>query len=459
MTVSLLQSIGFSTGDVVDQKATVVKTVAVTFQDGSGVASGFATKSITVIPLFPPPHAGDATVTTLENQPYAGSLNALWTDQGVASPMVTYALVGSPAGGAITAFDTVSGAFIFQPAQDAVSAGSFSYTVTDQYNVSAPATVTITIGAVDQPPQWTPGRDVTVAEDSPAYTGIGWASGISPGPANQSGQTVSFALLPSAPGLFSSVPPAITPDGTLSFTPAPGQFGQALVTAILSNSGGTANGGQDAAPAVVFTITVTRVIQVPTALALTLHTVLGVTVTGRIVLSDPDHQLPPGQPAYALTGISQLGALTVDGTGLVTFTPDQAGSQQLPFTVTVAGMAYPGTIALYDNALVAGRPLVASMPSREQGASGSPWSYALTVDPLSIAAGDALAVRVQSDDAALAAAAITPASGNQFLVAVSALDAGGGPLQSLTLIVTDLTTHQSEVQVLFLVVAPPGGST
>ncbi len=73
--------------------------------------------------------------------------------------MVTYALVGSPAGGAITAFDTVSGAFIFQPAQDAV--GSFSYTVTDQYNVSAPATVTIAkLRSISR--NGPPGRDVTV---------------------------------------------------------------------------------------------------------------------------------------------------------------------------------------------------------------------------------------------------------------------------------------------------------
>jgi hypothetical protein len=81
------------------------------------------------------------------------------------------------------------------------------------------------------------------------------------------------------------------------------------------------------------------------------------------------------------------------------------------------------------------------------------------VDPLSIAAGDALTVGVQSPDAALAAATIVPASGNQFLVTVPALDVAGGPLQTLTLIVTDLSTHQSDVQLILLVVGPPGGTT
>jgi hypothetical protein len=255
------------------------------------------------------------------------------------------------------------------------------------------------------------------------------------------------------------VQPALSPGGTLSFTPAPGSFGQSQVTAILSNSGGTANGGQDTAAPVVFTITVSQVIQAPAALTLTLHTVLGVAVSGQIVLSDPDHQLPPGPASYLLTGISQLGPLTVSASGLVTFTPTQPGSQQVPYMVTVAGADYPGVIQLFDNALVPGRPLVASMPDREQGAGGTPWSYALTVDPLSIAAGDDLSVSVQSGDAALNAAVITPASGNQFVITVPALDPGGGPLQSLIVIVTDMTTGQSDYQTLFLVVTPPGGST
>ncbi len=473
ITVAATASQLFASQPLIDAQGTLtyapaagqggVATVAVTATNSGGTANGGVaattqTFTITVVPVVPPPQAGNAAATTLENQPYAGSLALLWSDPGVAAPTITYAVVGSPLGGTLSAFDPATGAYIFLPATDAVAPASFSYQVADQYNASAPATVSITILAVNQPPQWTPGQDVTVAEGSPPYTGVGWATGISPGPANQSGEAVAFALQPSLPALF-SVPPALAPDGTLTFTPAPGRFGQSLVTAVLGNSGGTANGGSDAAPPVTFAITITQVLRAPTAQTLTLHTVLGVAVSGSITLSDPDHQLPPDPPAYALTGISQLGALTVSASGLVTFIPGQAGSQQIPFTVTVAGAAYPGVIMLFDNALVAGRPLVASIPGREQGASGSPWTYDLTVDPLSIAAGDALTVGVQSDDAALAAAAITPTSGNQFHIAVPALAAGGGPLQALTLIVTDLTTDLSDIEVIFVVVAPPGGPT
>jgi hypothetical protein len=220
--------------------------------------------------------------------------------------------------------------------------------------------------------------------------------------------------------------------------------------------GGTAHGGQDTSAAQSFTITVQQV-QAPSAPTLTLYTVLGVSVSGQLVLSDPDHQLPPDPPSFALTGISQLGALTVTASGLVTFSPTQPGSQLIAYTATVAGSTYQGSIQIYDNALIAGRPLIDSTPSREQGVGGGPWSYALTVDPLSIAAGDALTVAVQSSDAALNAAVISPASGNQFQITVPMLDAGGGPWQSLILTVTDLTTNLSDIQEIILVVLPPGG--
>ena len=456
VTVSLLHALGFSSGNVINQKNTVVKTLIVTFNDGSGVAPATAAKTITVLPVYPPPIAANATVNTLENQSYLGSLAGLWTDQGVTNPTVTYALVGTPVGGTVTAFDTVSGAYTFVPIVNSVANGSFSYTVTDQFNPSAPATITITVGAVNQPPSWTPGLNATVAENTGAYIGVGWASGISPGPANQSDETVSFAVTAANLSLF-AVQPAISPTGTLTFTPATNQFGVSTVTAILTNSGGTANGGQNAAPQVIFTITVTQVIQAPSVPAITLYSIPGITVTAQVVISDPDSQLPAGTPVYQITGISQLGSLSVSGSGLITFTPTTAGSQSIPFTVSVGGSSYPSTIQLYANDLTTNRPLVNSTPTTEAGISGSAWSYNLAVDPASIGANDQLLARVQSADQVLKLAVVTQTSGNQFTISVPALDAGGGPYQSLTVIVTDLSNNLSDVQTIILAVAPPGG--
>src|SRR5690606_2765431 len=78
-------------------------------------------------------------------------------------------------------------------------------------------------------------------EDAGPQTVSGWATGISPGPANEADQTVSFNIVSvSNPSLFSTLP-AISPTGTLTYTPAPNANGSALITVSLSDNGGGAN--------------------------------------------------------------------------------------------------------------------------------------------------------------------------------------------------------------------------
>ena len=74
-----------------------------------------------------------------------------------------------------------------------------------------------------------------------------WATNISFGPANESGQHV--LELPSSTnsfGLF-AVEPNIDANGNLTFTPAPNAHGTTTVTVTLQDDGGTANGGVDTA--------------------------------------------------------------------------------------------------------------------------------------------------------------------------------------------------------------------
>ncbi|HWS90884.1 MAG TPA: Ig-like domain-containing protein [Pyrinomonadaceae bacterium] len=153
-----------------------------------------------------------------------------------------------------------------------MSGASFTYTVTDNGTTngssdpkSANGTVTFDVNCVNDAPSFTPGANVSVAEDSGAYS-AGWATAISPGP-GESGQTVSFGVTNDNTSLFTAGAgqPAITSTGTLTFTPAPNAFGVATVTVILSDNGGTANGGDNAADAVQFTITVTAVNDAPVA--------------------------------------------------------------------------------------------------------------------------------------------------------------------------------------------------
>jgi hypothetical protein len=67
---------------------------------------------------------------------------------------------------------------------------------------------------------------------------------------------VTFLVNNTNPALF-AVQPAVSADGTLTYTPAPDAFGSATVLVRLMDSGGTADGGQDLGPPQDFPITVT----------------------------------------------------------------------------------------------------------------------------------------------------------------------------------------------------------
>ncbi len=117
---------------------------------------------------------------------------------------------------------------------------------------------TITLTPVNDAPSFTKGPDQAVLENSGPKSVSGWASAISKGPADEAGQTVSFAVTTNNSGLF-SVDPAISAAGTLTFTPAPSENGTATVSVKAVDNGGTANGGHDTSPTLTFTITVTGV--------------------------------------------------------------------------------------------------------------------------------------------------------------------------------------------------------
>src|SRR5438128_9204571 len=116
-------------------------------------------------------------------------------------------------------------------------------------------TFTITVTAVNDPPSFTKGANQIVNEDAGAQTVVNWATAISRGPADESGQTVSFTVVNDNNALFSTQP-AISPTGTLTYTPAANANGSTTVTVSLKDNGGTANGGVDTSTLQTFSINV-----------------------------------------------------------------------------------------------------------------------------------------------------------------------------------------------------------
>jgi hypothetical protein len=127
---------------------------------------------------------------------------------------------------------------------------------------TAPRTFTITVLASNDAPSFTRGGNQVVLEDAGSQTASLWATGISPGPANESSQAVSFIVTNDNNAMF-SVQPALSSVGTLTYTPAANANGSATVTVRIHDGGGTANGGVDTSAAQTFTITVTGVNDAP----------------------------------------------------------------------------------------------------------------------------------------------------------------------------------------------------
>jgi subtilisin family serine protease len=110
---------------------------------------------------------------------------------------------------------------------------------------------------VNDAPAFAKGNDLVVLQTAGAQSVGSWATQISPGPtSDETSQALNFVVGNNNASLFSA-PPAISANGTLTFTPAAAANGSATVTVQLHDNGGTANGGVDTSLAQTFAINVT----------------------------------------------------------------------------------------------------------------------------------------------------------------------------------------------------------
>ncbi|MCC3523394.1 MULTISPECIES: cadherin-like domain-containing protein, partial [unclassified Microcoleus] len=119
-------------------------------------------------------------------------------------------------------------------------------------------TYALPVNPVNDVPSFVKGGDRTLKSNSSAQTIPGWATAISRGPANESGQTLAFQVTGNDNAALFSVPPAIDSAGTLTFTPAVGAIGSAKIAVNLKDNGGVANGGVDTSASQTFVINLTN---------------------------------------------------------------------------------------------------------------------------------------------------------------------------------------------------------
>ena len=172
----------------------------------------------------------------------------------------------------VSAANITSGLLVFTPAANANGAANASFTFQVQDNGGtanggvdldpSADTITVTVTAVNDVPSFTKGADQTVLEDAAAQSVATWATALSAGPANESGQVLNFIVSNNNNALF-SVQPAVSAAGTLSYTPAANANGLATVSVQIHDDGGVANCGVDTSAIQTFTITLTAVNDAP----------------------------------------------------------------------------------------------------------------------------------------------------------------------------------------------------
>ncbi|HYR29787.1 MAG TPA: Ig-like domain-containing protein, partial [Thermoanaerobaculia bacterium] len=220
-----------------DFEGTPVFNLVVTATD-NGVPSGSGTGNVTITlnDLNETPEAlGDAGSVAEDGSLNVPAPGLLANDSDPDGDSLTASKVTDPANGVATV--SANGAWTYTPNANFFGTDSFTYQITDG-SLTDTATVIINVTAVNDTPSFTGGGNVATDEDT-AFSAP-WATAISAGPANESGQSLNFNVSNDNNALF-QIQPTITAAGVLSFTPAANANGSANVTVTLSDNGGGAN--------------------------------------------------------------------------------------------------------------------------------------------------------------------------------------------------------------------------
>jgi hypothetical protein len=224
---------------------------------------------------------------------------------------------------------TANGTLTFAPAPNVNGAATVTIQLRDDggtanggSDISPPQSFTITIVPVNDAPSFTKGPNQTVAEDAGSITANGWVTAISAGPPDEVSQTLTFLVTNNNNALFLNQP-AISPVGSLMFTPATNANGTATVTVRLQDSGGTANGGADTSLPQTFTITVTPVND-PPVLAVISDQVIAEGSTLRLTNTVTDVDVPVQMFTFSLEPGSPAGVTLNATNGVLIWTPTEA---------------------------------------------------------------------------------------------------------------------------------------
>ncbi len=295
----------------------------------------YATVTLLVFPVNDAPVAGPLQVESLEDTVYAGVLPAHDVDGDV----LQFGLIDPPAHGAVV-IDPFSGGFEFRPDADWYGETSFTFHVFDGSLYSAPATVSLTVLPVNDPPEAQP------------YSGV-----------LDEGQTLYAQLHgsdidgdPIAYSVFSSPSNGVldlAADGSFTYTPRAGWYGTDRFAFRVFD-------GQAYSDPVDAYLEVRHVNVAPYAWGATFTTQEGMPVDGYLSGHDPE-----GAPlTFHLRQESPYGAVSLDTwTGMFTFVPLPGWSGTTSFTFVTSDGELESSEAVIQIVVYPGGPVLPPDPA------------------------------------------------------------------------------------------------
>ena len=289
-----------------------------TYKANDGQAdSNVATVSITVGAVNDAPVANADSIAATEDTPASG--NVLANDTDVDGDALTAILVSGPAHGSLTL--NPDGSFTYTPAANYNGPDSFTYKANDGQADSNVATVSITVGAVNDAPV------ARCRQHRGHGRHAGSAATCSTNDTDVDGDALN-AILVSGPAHGSLT---LNADGSFTYTPDANYNGPDSFTY-------KANDGQADSNVATVSITVGAVNDAPVAQNDTTATTEDTPVVGNVLANDTDVD-GDALTAILVSGPAH-GSLTLNADGSFTYTP--AAELQRPGQLHLQGQRRPG---------------------------------------------------------------------------------------------------------------------
>jgi VCBS repeat-containing protein len=302
-------------------------TFSYTIEDLTAVGSSTATVNVLIVGVANAPEAVDDEVTINEDA-VDTVIAAAANDSDADGDSLTATIETGPGSGSVTvnviAGDPASFSFTYNPDLNFEGEDSFAYTISDGFNVSEVATVTITIDAVNDLPIAVDDLAVTLEDESVAINVL-----TNDTDTENDTLTVSGITQP-AP----AVGQLTLANNVITFTPAAGFTGVTMFDYEIVDEQAPAGGSEVIGTVTVVVIAVTHApVAVDDGYAVAEDTLLTVTAGDKLTLNDSDADNDTLNALLETT--PQNGTLTLASDGTFTYQPDTDFNGDDSFTYVV----------------------------------------------------------------------------------------------------------------------------